>query len=68
MYDNTTEEYCSYDATGNSNSGACAAGKTACTEYTGLTAAAASGDSDDVANKLACSKLRIKTGSACAYD
>lgn len=67
MFENTADTYCSYDPTANSNAGGCAAGKTACTEYTGLTGAAASGDANDIANKLKCSKYRIKTGSACNY-
>ncbi|CAD8206022.1 unnamed protein product [Paramecium pentaurelia] len=67
MLENTADTYCSYDPTANSNAGGCAAGKTACTEYIGLTGAAASGNADDIANKLKCSKYRIKTGSACNY-
>ncbi|CAK64749.1 unnamed protein product (macronuclear) [Paramecium tetraurelia] len=55
MYDNTADEYCSY------NAGACAAGKTACTDYSTLAGA------DDAAKTLECSKLRIKTGSACGF-
>lgn len=55
MYDNTADEYCSY------NAGACAAGKTACTEYSTLVGG------DDAAKTLECSKLRIKSGSACGF-
>ncbi|CAD8212927.1 unnamed protein product [Paramecium octaurelia] len=58
MYDNTANTYCSYNSAG---TGACAAGKTACTEFNSLTGA------DDVAKLLVCSKLRIKSGSACGY-
>ncbi|CAK64744.1 unnamed protein product (macronuclear) [Paramecium tetraurelia] len=55
MYDNTANTYCSY------NAGACAAGKAACTDYSTLAGA------DDAAKTLECSKLRIKTGSACGF-
>ncbi|CAD8122988.1 unnamed protein product [Paramecium sonneborni] len=67
MYESGSTDYCSYNAAGNSGAGACAATKAACTDYTGLTAAAAAGDANDIANKLTCSKLRITSGSACAY-
>ncbi|CAD8205842.1 unnamed protein product [Paramecium pentaurelia] len=60
MFEDTADTYCSYDSTANSNNGGCVAGKTACTEYT-LTG------TDNTAKALACSKLRIKTGSACAH-
>lgn len=64
MFEDTAETYCSYNSAGP----ACAAGKTACTDYTSLTAAAAPGDATDIANKLTCSKYRIKSGSACRYN
>lgn len=60
MFDNATDEYCSY----NSSGPACAAGKTACTDYT---ITASTDTTTATANSLTCSKLRIKTGSACGY-
>lgn len=53
MYDNTTDEFCSF------SSGSCAAPKS-CTEYTGLTAGASGNDA-------ACLALRDKTGPICIY-
>lgn len=58
MFEDTADTYCSFDSTG---AGACAAGKTACTEYTSVSGA------DDAAKATTCSKLRIKSGSACAH-
>lgn len=56
MYDNTTDEFCSFDATGNSNAGACAAPKS-CTDYTLV--------ANTNTNTATCAALRDKTGPKC---
>ncbi|CAD8122845.1 unnamed protein product [Paramecium sonneborni] len=60
MYDNTVNEYCSYDALANSNAGGCATGKS-CTGYTSVAGG------NNTGKRLTCSKLRDITGTAYAF-